>query len=119
MAEMRRHIVDNILTLCCPRCGQAFIDFDGCCALSCPRCRCAFCAYCQSDCGKDAHAHARVCPEGRGIFVSQAIWQEHTRARRARKVVEYLRRPDVVPHSVALIQKLSAQMRDLKQEIEE
>ena len=34
---LRRHIVDKILTLSCPRCGQAFVDFEGCCALSCFR----------------------------------------------------------------------------------
>ena len=34
---LRRHIVDKILTLSCPRCGQAFVDFEGCCALSCVR----------------------------------------------------------------------------------
>ena len=109
-----RHIEETILNLTCPRCGQVFGDFDGCTALRCSRagCRCAFCAYCQRDCGEDAHAHARICPEGQDLHVSQAIWQEHMRARRAGKVVEYLRRPDVVPHSVALMQKLSAQMRD-------
>ena len=26
----KEHIIENILTLCCPRCKQAFVDFDGC-----------------------------------------------------------------------------------------
>lgn len=58
---LRRHIVDRILTLACPRCAQAFVDFDGCSALSCPRCSCSFCAYCLLDCGADAHGHVARC----------------------------------------------------------
>ena len=59
----RKHIVDKILTLSCPRCGQAFFDFDGCCALTCSRqgCKCAFCAFCLEDCGDDAHTHVKQC----------------------------------------------------------
>ena len=51
----------DLLTLKCPRCSAAFIDFDGCFALSCNRCRCNFCAYCLKDCGNDAHAHVASC----------------------------------------------------------
>lgn len=59
----RLHIVENILTLKCPRdaCKAAFIDFDGCFALTCSRCRCGFCAYCLQDCGTDAHQHVANC----------------------------------------------------------
>lgn len=62
---VREHICQRILTLSCPRCGQAFVDFNGCMALSCARagCGCGFCALCQEDCGNDAHAHVgRGCP---------------------------------------------------------
>lgn len=43
------HISEKILTLTCPRCGQAFVDFSGCMALTCSRtgCGCGFCAICQ------------------------------------------------------------------------
>eukprot|EP00929_Paragymnodinium_shiwhaense_P066224 TRINITY_DN33192_c0_g1_i2.p1 TRINITY_DN33192_c0_g1~~TRINITY_DN33192_c0_g1_i2.p1 ORF type:complete len:1248 (-),score=333.73 TRINITY_DN33192_c0_g1_i2:377-4120(-) len=34
---VRNHIVEEILTLKCPRCGQAFLDFVGCFALQCSR----------------------------------------------------------------------------------
>ena len=51
--QMRCHIVDRILTLQCPRCNAAFLDFNGCFALTCHRCRCGFCAYCLADCGND------------------------------------------------------------------
>ena len=36
--QLVRRYVEGILTLCCPRCKQAFLDFDGCFALSCSRC---------------------------------------------------------------------------------
>jgi len=64
--EAQRHVRDKILTLACPRCGQAFLDFEGCFALTCPRCACAFCAWCLKDCGGDAHAHAAACGQQRG-----------------------------------------------------
>jgi hypothetical protein len=61
----RTHIVDQILTLACPRpgCGQAFLDFEGCFALRCRRCPCGFCGWCLADCGNDAHAHVRQCAQ--------------------------------------------------------
>lgn len=55
----RRHIVENILTLKCPRCKAAFFDFTDCLALKCATCTCGFCACCMTDCGQDAHAHVR------------------------------------------------------------
>jgi hypothetical protein len=50
-------VIDDILTLKCPRCGAAFLDFTGCCALRCGTCPCAFWAWCLKDCGNDAHEH--------------------------------------------------------------
>ena len=64
----RRHIVDEILTLKCPRagCRAAFLDFNGCFALTCGRCGCGFCAWCLADCGDDAHTHVAGCRSPRG-----------------------------------------------------
>jgi hypothetical protein len=59
----RKKITDDLLTLKCPRCKKAFIDFDGCYALTCSNCHCGFCAYCLKDCGSDAHGHVVSCPE--------------------------------------------------------
>ena len=39
VAAARKHIVEKILTLACPKCGLAFFDFDGCYALTCNGCR--------------------------------------------------------------------------------
>jgi hypothetical protein len=54
---LRNRVVEEILTLHCPRCAQAFFDFEGCFALKCSKCPCNFCGWCLEDCGKDAHPH--------------------------------------------------------------
>jgi len=58
-----RAIVEDVLTLKCPRqgCRRAFVDFTGCMALSCAGCGAGFCAWCLRDCGKDAHSHVWLC----------------------------------------------------------
>lgn len=63
--EHRHHIIDQFLTLRCPRCKRAFLDYSGCAAVTCHACNCGFCAKCFKDCGRDAHEHAREC---RGPF---------------------------------------------------
>jgi hypothetical protein len=59
----RRHIED-MLNLKCPRCKMVFVDFTNCAALTCGKagCGCGFCAWCQEDCGDDAHQHVANCP---------------------------------------------------------
>jgi IBR domain, a half RING-finger domain/Zinc finger C-x8-C-x5-C-x3-H type (and similar)/RNA recognition motif. (a.k.a. RRM, RBD, or RNP domain) len=60
--RLRNHIIEEVLTLKCPCCKQAFLDFDGCFALKCGTCPCGFCGWCLTDCGSDAHAHVKSCP---------------------------------------------------------
>lgn len=60
--HLRMKVVDDILTLRCPRCRQAFLDFDGCFSLRCSVCPCSFCGWCLKDCGTDAHPHVAECP---------------------------------------------------------
>ena len=96
LREAKTHIVQKILTLSCPRCGQAFIDFNGCFALVCSRqgCSCGFCAYCLKDCGSDAHAHVATCTSngGRDVFATAGDFDHVQHTRRERMVHEYLRR---------------------------
>ena len=95
--RVRRHrlqIVEEALCLCCPRCGQAFVDFEGCFALACSRCGCGFCAYCLADCGADAHPHVRQCTLSSApgdMFGDQAHFRRAQNARRTRAVRDYLR----------------------------
>ena len=57
--QLRLLVVERDLTLHCPRCAAAFLDYHGCNALYCGGCGCGFCALCLADCGNDAHAHYR------------------------------------------------------------
>eukprot|EP01047_Picozoa_sp_COSAG01_P012870 COSAG01_NODE_590_length_15129_cov_55.685895_2_plen_4125_part_01 len=95
MDDHRKHIVENILTLKCPRCGQAFVDFQNCFALTCSRagCGCGFCAYCLEDCGDDAHSHVKRCPRNpnQGHYAyGQAEFNAVQKTRREEMVREYL-----------------------------
>merc|ERR550514_2071635 len=91
---IKEHIIERILTLSCPRCAQAFVDFSGCLALTCSRagCGCGFCALCQADCGNDAHGHVGGgCPLADQIGVKKGEFhlseEEYSRAAsRAREI---------------------------------
>jgi len=96
----RKHVINSILTLACPRCGQAFVEeldggmgFEGCFALTCSRagCGCGFCAYCLQDCGNDAHAHVRRCPAGHGdVWGTQQQFLRSQKTRREQMLLQYL-----------------------------
>jgi len=89
LQDAKKHIVDKILTLACPRCGQAFLDFEGCCALTCSRqgCGCGFCALCMKDCGTDAHKHVEKCGQ---IFMTLEALEARQTEHKRRKICEYL-----------------------------
>ena len=80
-----QHLREMVLTLCCPRCHAAFLDFDDCFAVSCAACPCQFCAWCLADCGSNAHPHVLECPDrlADGYFHSQAVFQANHRTRQA------------------------------------
>mmetsp|Transcript_34870 Transcript_34870/g.80876 ORF Transcript_34870/g.80876 Transcript_34870/m.80876 type:complete len:631 (+) Transcript_34870:310-2202(+) len=88
---VRNHIVEEILTLKCPRCGQAFLDFVGCFALQCSRCPCGFCAWCGEDSGgSNAHEHVRNCrekPPGADVFFGTFEQFEAAQRRRRRRLL--------------------------------
>jgi hypothetical protein len=100
----KRHVVEEILTLKCPRCTQAFTDFHGCFALICsrPNCKCTFCGWCLADCGVDprhsasCHRHVANCkarlPGLPGLdphFGIAGQFQEATHARNAVQLAAY------------------------------
>jgi len=105
-AEVREHIVEKILNLACPRCKQAFVDFNGCMALTCSRagCGCGFCALCQADCGNDAHAHigggcplaARIGVKKGEFHLSEKAWNAAASKARTIRLSEYL---DTLPEA--------------------
>jgi len=87
--HLKREICENILNVHCPRCRTVFVDFDGCFALTCgnANCRAGFCAWCQKDCERDAHAHVPHCPEGNGnIYGDVRLLQPTWNRIRVRKI---------------------------------
>merc|ERR1719231_2003013 len=120
-ALVKEHIVERILTLSCPRCNQAFVDFNGCMALTCSRagCGCGFCALCQADCGNDAHGHVGGgCPLASKIGVkkgefhlTEADWNKAMSKVRALRLADYL-------NTLTEAQKQHA-LEDCRREIED
>jgi Ran GTPase-activating protein (RanGAP) involved in mRNA processing and transport len=95
----RRYIQEEILTLRCPRCHQAFNDFSDCLALECSRvgCHAYFCGLCLADCGESqdaAHDHVHHCPlnpnPDKSLFVSSVTFSLVQRNRRRGLVSKYL-----------------------------
>ena len=67
------HVTERILTLRCPSCDAAFVDYNGCAALTCRR-GAHFCAFCLAETTHDdAHKHVSRCAANplleRGLFV--------------------------------------------------
>ena len=111
------HITENLLTLACPRCKAAFVDFEGCFALQCSQCPCGFCAMCLKDCGTDAHGHVANCQEGQaglhnGVFGDKRQFEDIQKRRKGRLVREYLNN---VPHGMQqrLAQRCEKDFQDL------
>jgi hypothetical protein len=92
--RVRLKIIDEILTLCCPRCHQAFLDFEGCFALSCSVCPCRFCGWCLKDCGGDAHPHVALCPQKQNsdtYFGSKEEFERAQNNNRRIRLLEFLK----------------------------
>ena len=131
LRSAKEHIVERILTLACPRCTQAFVDFEGCFALNCGRCRAAFCAYCLADCGRDAHAHVGTCAEGKDslkqsggsanrrigghpatVYGTKAMFDVAQKRRRCKHLALFLERHDETTRA-RLLREIEPELRDL------
>ena len=84
---LRLVIVERDLTLRCPRCATAFLDYNGCNALQCARCQAGFCALCLFDAGADAHAHVAT---NHGDVFDNRAFDVSTRERRRVALVQAL-----------------------------
>ena len=90
----RRKEIEELVLLRCPRCQQAFADFDGCLALTCAngRCRAGFCGLCLKDCGADAHNHVKQCglnPTRGEFFLPEGRWRAVVRTEVQKKLRRY------------------------------
>jgi hypothetical protein len=106
MQRYRREIIDSVLTLKCPRCSSAFVDYDGCDALTCgnPRCGCNFCALCLAPFRNSAECHAHMTgvahhADGfRGVHGGQQRFTAYHRARTWMRVEAALMALPEAPH---------------------
>jgi hypothetical protein len=109
-AKLRLKIVEEVLTLRCPRCNVAFTDWEGCCALTCSNsaCNAAFCGWCQEDCGQDAHAHVPGCPDnfnGGGLFASDEQIRAGQNTRKTRLAREMIHGADLNQRARGMLQE--------------
>jgi len=98
--EHRKHIAEHILTLHCPRCTKAMLDFDHCFAVTFNGCGCEFCAWCLQDCGGGgvdggaAHRHVRKCSknqeQGGKVYSTLERFNSVHNQRRREEVLVYL-----------------------------
>ncbi|CDF32339.1 unnamed protein product [Chondrus crispus] len=92
---LRLEIIDQILTLRCPNCRMAFIDFDGCFDLTCDGCMHHFCAWCISHFSRhDVHSHVAHCPKSPQQGAVYGQMEQFTRlhsVRRRQLVVQRLK----------------------------
>jgi hypothetical protein len=95
--RIRLSIIEEILTLKCPRCKVAFIDYSGSAALTCANngCRAGFCACCLMDCGvNSSYAHLVGCPSNptRAMYITLDAFNKLHCERRKQLIVERLRK---------------------------
>jgi hypothetical protein len=114
--KAKQHIIERILTLSCPRCDQAFANFDGCWALACSRqgCGCRFCALCLKDCRSDAHAHVAKCAGT--LHGSMHEFQRRQKQRQRKLVNQYLASPELLPLSGDIRKACAAELADLNKD---
>ena len=114
--KIRNYILEEILTMKCPRCTKAFFDFTGCFSVSCGNCPCSFCGWCLKDCGSDAHSHVAHCPakpKGADVyFGSLAQFVEAQRLRQHRLLTEYFGTLDVATR-LAASRSCESDLKDL------
>jgi hypothetical protein len=110
---LRLVIAEAELTLHCPRCGAAFVDYDNCNALVCGQCAAGFCGLCLEDCGRDAHEHFYAA-HGPDIH-NRALFEGAHRERRRAGVVKRLRDLAGQPEAALLQRELLAALgKDLE-----
>ena len=118
--EVYRHrtfICEQVLNDKCPRCDAVFDYEGGCMAFTCIRnsCSAGFCGYCFVDCGGDAHSHAAGCgylrPQHGGLWSDD--YRGVQRARRERKIREYVGQISDVEQHNALVNALVADVADM------
>ena len=94
ISRHKKHILENIVILSCPRCRKAISDFQegDSFAIRCT-CSCSFCGWCFMDCWNDAQSHVRTCPENprpNDLYGSVQEFYRHHNDRRRQNVLRYV-----------------------------
>lgn len=95
ISKHRNHIIENILTLKCPSCDVAFLDFTGCFALSCNNCDDNFCGWCLESCDDmdSCHNHVLYCDYSKeygSLFSSIELFNECHNEWRQDMITDYI-----------------------------
>ena len=117
----RVRIIEEILTLKCPRvgCRVAFVDFEDCFALTCHACKCGFCAYCLEDCGENARLHVARCEyntaPGKTVFAlfGAASFEGVQREKRQLKLAEDVKDEVDVGLRAAVVEAMQQDLQDI------
>jgi hypothetical protein len=96
ISKHRNHIIENILTLKCPSCDVAFLDFTGCFALTCNNCDDNFCGWCLESCGDmdTCHKHVLYCDYSKeygSLFSSLELFNECHNEWRQDMITDYIK----------------------------
>lgn len=117
------HVAENILTLHCPSCKTAVLDFDGCFAVKC-NCNSYFCGWCLAGYkGSDeCHSHVKACPQSgnKGDYYGSAeLFVAHHRERRSRELRDYIVTKIPLEDQEKFKQMLHKQVTELELTIED
>ena len=118
----KKYIIDNILTLRCPRdtCKTAYFDFDGCLSLKCSTCLKHFCGICHLECKDSQSCHQHVLSHvinGRKLtsyFASKETIKIYQNDYRRQKLEEYLK---FKSNRKEILGMISKELKDLKLKI--
>lgn len=85
------HQVSDVLTLKCPSCYQAFVDFDACTCLKCSRCNSFFCGWCLRESFssmQECQKHVVNCnPYKKDTFCKLNIWENYHQKKNIEKLI--------------------------------
>ena len=113
---LRLEIVDQILTLRCPNCRTAFIDFDGCFDLTCNGCTHHFCAWCISHFSPDdVHSHVLHCPKSPALGMVYGRMEDFTllHSKRRRQLIVQRLKSEVRQVQKLTLARVRGELQDL------
>ena len=115
----RKKIIEDILTLRCPHCKLAIIDFNGCFAVQhSGGCGIYFCGWCLEEhrTNDDCHNHVKACPHnlhpGSYYGTNDEFSRVHNQRRRA-LVLTYLQNVVDVQEREEIVEALRMELNDL------